>query len=251
MTFILDNKNAVDADLSASILLLRDGEAGIEVLMVERSKTLRFAPGAYVFPGGKIDPVDYQMAETAGLEDNTNISKLVNKSEEDWACRFGAMRELKEETAQDLLGRGANAASIASQMKLFAHWITPLESPKRFDTRFYLAKSLPSQPVIVDDTETVAAHWIRPDDALNLETTGRFGLMFPTRLNLMKLAAFDAVASALAGTDENKVMAVMPRVEMRDDGMWLTIPLDAGYPVSEVHRRDVMEFLGPRTPKTG
>lgn len=223
---INQEKKPVLAYPSASIIVLRETEVSFEVLMARRSEKLRFAPGAYVFPGGKVDDEDYITADThvAGYGDG--------------AHRIAALRELAEETGVEI------PLTLASNLSYFAHWITPPQSPKRFDTKFYLTHTSQAHVLKPDGTETQEAFWVDPHDMLKKEQEGEVKMMFPTRLNLMKLAQSTTMHQALHNAEEENIISVMPAMEMRGDEMWFTIPPLAGYPISEVKRDNIFELMG-------
>lgn len=217
------NKPAI-AYPSSSILLLRSGIEGFEVLMAKRSESLRFAPGAYVFPGGKVDEEDHINNPEMGFDDA--------------AYRTAALRELAEETGVNI------AYSKASELVFFAHWVTPPESPKRFETRFYLAVSEEEHVLVKDGTETDEVMWVDPKRMLHDEEAGLVNMMFPTRLNLMKLCQSATIDEALSKAKAEETVKVMPEHELRNGEMWFTIPKSAGYPVHEVKRENIFELMG-------
>jgi len=229
------DSDAVIAHPSATIIVVRDAakdsRAGAEVLMIRRSEALKFAPGAYVFPGGRVDTADVARG------------RRVAPDMDDAGHRIAAIRELQEETALCL--PEAEAANLVP----FAHWITPPESPKRFDTLFYLCRApqnSQTQDICHDGTETTEARWITPRAVLEGEKEGRFPLMFPTRLNLMLLDAANNIEHMFNAARKRKLVPVMPAQEMRNGELWFTIPPEAGYPVNEVHRNHVFELMGQK-----
>jgi recombination protein RecT len=152
---------------AATVLLLRDSPAGIEVLMTRRSEKASFAPGAYVFPGGVIDA-----GETP---------------------EQAAVRESFEELALDLSG-----------VKLFvlARWITDRDLPRRFDVSFLVARMPDGQTPVADEAEQFEPVWVRPADALARHDAGTFFIIFPTIRTLERLAKYrnvDEVLAACAG----------------------------------------------------
>jgi len=247
---------------AATVLLVRDAAAGLEVFMVQRHHRIDFAGGATVFPGGKVEPGDADpglAAHCAGVE---------GLAAEARALRVAALRELFEECAvllarspgadellpfarlADLLKRyrgevQAHRLSIgqlarAERLELacdllvpFAHWITPEGMPKRFDTHFFLVQAPPEQFAAHDGTESVDSTWIAPAQALADADAGRRSIIFPTRMNLAKLARSRSAAEALAAARSGRVVTVLPRVERGPSGAVLRIPADAGYDVTE------------------
>lgn len=247
--------------LAATVLLLREGAAGMEVFMVVRHQQIDFASGALVFPGGKLAPGD---SEARVLE---RCSGTAGMTAEQVALRVGGIREAFEECGvllarsrgqTTLLGpdrvaelgpryrQGLDRGEIgigemleAEDLVLacetlvpFAHWITPSFMPKRFDTYFYLAVAPPEQVALHDGREMVDSVWIRPADALAQAAAGTRTLVPATLLNVEKLGASKHVADAVAAARADRIVTVEPQVEQRPEGMWLSIPPEAGYSVS-------------------
>jgi len=216
---------------AATILLLRDGAGGLEVLMVARAREVDFASGALVFPGGRVEPAD---AALAPAEDPLGT------------FRVAAIREAWEECGL-LLARppappegleGAFVAHLAglglspdhAALTPFAHWVTPLHSPKRFDTHFFLARAPQGQEAVHDGHEMVEAVWMRPAEALEEAEAGRRTLVFPTRLNLGRLARHRRMQDALDAARTTPIVTVMPEPVPDGEGnVMLRIPEAAGY----------------------
>jgi 8-oxo-dGTP pyrophosphatase MutT (NUDIX family) len=159
------------------VLLMRDG---LELLMVRRTPAARFMAGHWVFPGGAVDAADGE--GQAGL-------------------RAAGVRELAEEAGIEL---GAEAELVP-----FARWITPAQSPIRFDTWFYLAVAPAGAQARVDGVEIVESRWLTPAGALSAHAGGDFPLALPTEKQLELLSAFGSVEAALAHARE-RVAAVRP-----------------------------------------
>lgn len=239
---------------SATILLLRDGANGIEVFMVKRHHQIDFASGALVFPGGKLDEHDRDPALRAHADGAAGLDDLK------LAIAACAIREGFEESGI-LLARKAGrsdyvdaaAASAlgpwrpklnASEVGLteflktedlrlavdalipFAHWVTPTFMPKRFDTYFYVAAAPAGQLGRHDGSESVDSVWVNPLEAI---TDKRWTIIFPTKMNLLKLGRAKTVADAIARAKTEPVVTVEPKVMPKGDGQVLTIPEEAGY----------------------
>ncbi len=200
---------------AASLILMRDRPFGPpEIVMVRRSAALVFAAGAYVFPGGRVDPGDVAAAE-AGVGEP-----------EDRAARIAAVRETAEETGI------AGAADIADLIP-FARWMPPIDVPRRFDTRFYLAQARDDVGVPVPDgIESSAAFWATAQRVLDDCAAGQGHAIFPTRRLLERLAQFGSFAEARDQAMRLPQRIIAPWIEQRPDGAWLCIPADAGYPVA-------------------
>jgi hypothetical protein len=118
-------------------------------------------------------------------------------------------------------------------LTVFARWITPPLTPKRFDTWFYLVEAPEDQLAACDGRETVDAEWIRPQEALRLGETGERTVIFPTRMNLKLLAEARDAADAAARARARTLVTVLPQVKERDGRRVLVLPPDAGYGVVE------------------
>ena len=165
------------------MILVREAGLGLEVLMLRRDPGSRFMGDHWVFPGGALDGVD---------------------GEGQPGLRAAARRELAEEAG----------IAIAEDAELvpFARWITPVRSPIRFDTWFYLAPAPAGQRPTVDGGEIVAARWLAPARALALNDGGELRLAFPTRRQLDELAAFRLLEQLLrhARTRAAQIRPIMP-----------------------------------------
>ncbi len=249
---------------SATILLLRGGEERLEVLMVERHHQIDFATGASVFPGGKLEDLDRDeriRARTRGAETLTDAAL---------AYRVAGIRETFEESGiliaaeqgrdepvgrarlQEIEARHRNALQAgqigladvleAEELELlcdrfvhFAHWITPLFMPKRFETHFYLVEAPPEQLARHDGSESVDSAWLTVDEALKEQRSGRRKIIFPTLAQLEKLGRSSSVIEALETARREPVVTVLPELGKDAEGRpRLTLPRDAGYPQSSV-----------------
>lgn len=247
---------------AATLLLVRDGNAGLEVFVVQRHHQIDFAGGATVFPGGKLEPGDSdptlreRCAGAEGLDDAA------------LAFRVAALREAFEECGV-LLARPRGSRELVSFLRLvdflkrhrgdvrnhrvsmaqlaaaedlelacdllvhFAHWITPEGMPKRFDTHFFLVAAPRDQFAAHDGSESVDSAWISPRQALAEADAGTRTIIFPTRMNVARLARSATVAEAIAEARRTPVVTVLPRVEAGPSGPVLKIPAEAGYDVVE------------------
>jgi 8-oxo-dGTP pyrophosphatase MutT (NUDIX family) len=217
---------------ASTVLLLRDGADGLEVFMVVRHHEIDFASGALVFPGGRVEASDGVLAGGDAAR----------------AFRVAAIRETWEECGVLLASPGTPppaqgdfAAMLAARglvpdadgLAHFAHWITPVPVPKRYDTHFFLAAAPPDQDALHDGHEAVDSVWIRPADALAAAGTGARKVVFPTRMNLVKLARHASVAEAFAAARATPVVTVLPQMRMTAAGRVLRIPIEAGYGAEE------------------
>ena len=248
-----DEKSPVPILPAATILLVRDAPA-FEVLMVKRHHQIDFASGALVFPGGKThagdhDP-DWEFRTLAWGEALPNKRPL----------RIAAIREAYEE-AGILLARHPNGAPFNADdraararddiaqdrrsfldlireldvsldlgaLSVFAHWITPPLTPKRFDTWFYVAAAPPDQLAVCDGWETVDAEWIAPKEALRLGEAGERTVIFPTRMNLKLLAEASDATDAVLRAQARELVTVEPKITDTPEGRMLVLPPNAGY----------------------
>jgi 8-oxo-dGTP pyrophosphatase MutT (NUDIX family) len=185
---------------AATVILLRGGGSGLELLLVRRNPAARFMGGAWVFPGGAVDA-----EEGAG----------------DAAHRAAAIRELQEEAGVTL----ADPAELVP----FSRWITPAQVTIRYDTRFFLAPLPPGQEPQIDGDECVALGWFTPSGALAAHAEGRIELVFPTIKHLEQLAGFPSAEALLAHARSRRVEPVEPRVVMEGEVARILLPGDPGY----------------------
>jgi 8-oxo-dGTP pyrophosphatase MutT (NUDIX family) len=251
---------------AATILILRDGAQGLEVFMVKRHHQIDFVAGALVFPGGKAAKSDFD----PGLSEFTDCAQ-------DWSAEMralgaAAIREAfeesgilfaREQASGKLVGgerleklshhrhalekneiallemlRAEKLRLACDQLVRFAHWVTPKNMPKRFDTHFFLAAVPQGHSGSHDGRESVDSVWIRPDDAIT--DRKRWNVIFPTKLNLMKLARAANTAQALAAARASVPLTVEPWVEEGPNGSVLRIRDDAGYAQTSALLREAM-----------
>ena len=238
---------------AATMVIFRhapDGGAP-QLLMVQRAKEMRFAGGAAVFPGGRVDEADRVLAQALGASDADALDEL--------AARIAAVRETLEETGlavgfhqnptleearrarQLLLDYGELAPTLAAmdwtldleRLVPFSRWRPRHKEIRVFDTRFYLADlGTGAVDLAVDDTENTHLFWASAADALAMAGSGEIKVIFPTRRNLERLAQFASFADALGHVAAFPSCMITPFMEMREGEPWLMIPGDAGYPVA-------------------
>jgi 8-oxo-dGTP pyrophosphatase MutT (NUDIX family) len=230
---------------AATLILVRERSGGPpELLMVERAGGMAFAAGALVFPGGRIDEADRQLAASTRID----------------AAAIAAIRETIEETAvpvglsptpsadiaralQDSLVAERPFAQLLRDHRLelgaealipFARWVPKFHAVRRFDTLFFIAQCPAGdwQPQVIEG-ECAGAEWVTAAGVLERDGRGEARLIFPTRRNLERLAqhgSFDEIrADALA----HPIEPVTPWVEERDGEKFITIPSHLGYPVTQ------------------
>jgi glyoxylase-like metal-dependent hydrolase (beta-lactamase superfamily II)/8-oxo-dGTP pyrophosphatase MutT (NUDIX family) len=203
---------------AATVLLLRDTPEGIEVLMTRRSAGASFAPGAYVFPGGRIEEAD-AVAQAVARRRPTQSDLQLTQS-------VAAVRECFEELGVLLArhpdGRAVDPAVVAAMDRsttsaialvdqcaahglllatdlvyTLAHWITDRDLPKRFDVPFLVARMPEGQTPTADEAEQFEPCWVRPADALARHQSGGFFMIFPTLRTLERLAAYATAEAVL------------------------------------------------------
>jgi 8-oxo-dGTP pyrophosphatase MutT (NUDIX family) len=192
----LNRGEVTEARPAASLILLRDGSDGPEVLLVERNREQRFMGGAWVFPGGAVDGDSEQPEDTA-------------------------IRELEEEAGIQL--------PPGTPVESFSRWITPAQVKVRFDTWFFLAATPEGARATPDGRECTDARWIRPADALEACSRDELMLVFPTIKHLEQLAEFDSLDAALDAARARRVMPVEPRVLEEGGVARVVLPGEPGY----------------------
>ena len=193
------------ARAAATLIVVREASAGLEVLLLRRNPDLKVMAGAWVFPGGKVD------ADDAGSD---ALSR----------ARSAAIRELAEET-----GLSAQSDSLLH----FSRWLTPEVVRHRFDTYFFLAPQSPAAAVQVDGGEIVEHRWVRPEDAVAEQAAGALKIPPPTLVSLTDLVGHDSVAGLVAAVEKRSPPYFFPRItELGDDHVFL-YPGDSGYEASD------------------
>jgi recombination protein RecT len=204
---------------AATILLLRDADPGLEVLMTRRSATASFAPGAYVFPGGALDAADASAAALAvararGDQDEAHrhfaAAALREAFEElgvllawrrgsDDHCPPEFATTLDRSIEADFYGQLASAGLelALDRTAWLSHWITDRDLPKRFDVRFFVAPMPEGQEAIADGAEQFEPVWVNPSQALERHAQGGFSMIFPTIRTLRQLERFGRVDEVL------------------------------------------------------
>lgn len=253
---------------AATVMLLRDSEAGVEVFMMRRTLNAAFVGGFYVFPGGAVDAADRAgdvEASCIGLTD-ADASEQLSIDRGGLAFWVAAVRECFEEAgvllaagpdgvlvdyADDVIeARFENYRSLVhsgerrlidicaeeglrlavGDIEYVSHWITPPGEPRRFDTRFFVAHAPVGQRPLHDDNETIASLWVRPLDALERQKTGELQMILPTITQLEYLAAFSTADEAMADAATIKhPTTVEPPLRPEPEGFDRLTPGDAGY----------------------
>ena len=260
----------VPRDAATVMLVRDGRDGALEVFMLRRNLNSDFVGGAYVFPGGAVDDHDRHADLEAVCEGRSDraASELLGLDPPEGGLAFwvAAIRETFEE-AGVLLAYDRDGAIIdwsdpevasrfadhrkavdAGERRLvdvcaeeglrlavdsihyFSHWITPEGPPRRYDTRFFVARAPVGHTYLHDDRETIANTWIRPADALEAHRRGEFEIIFPTIRNLDAIGRFattDELLAAAAAIED--VPAILPRVVQDHDGIRILLPGDEGY----------------------
>jgi glyoxylase-like metal-dependent hydrolase (beta-lactamase superfamily II)/8-oxo-dGTP pyrophosphatase MutT (NUDIX family) len=260
---------------AATLILVRDRREGLEVFMMQRTHKAAFVPGGYVFPGGALDAADndaffascdaamndelasrilgvgagglaYLVAairecfEESGLllarDHDGSTVKLAGQPDE---AEYAALRKQLADADIDFAGfcRSRHLVPAFDSLAYFAHWITPVGVPRRFDTRFFLAVAPDFQTPAHDDGETIAHEWIRPADALSRHRAGELDMMFATVKTLELLSRFDNAQDLLKHVRSMQSVPVnRPRVATGSKGRRVLLQGDHAY--AEVGKLD-------------
>lgn len=269
MTTVDPMRSADDAPIpAATVMLVRDGARGLEVLMLRRQESLRVHGGAFVFPGGKVDAEDYGYADAVDPPIADRLRQALGEpdigADDALAIHIAAMRETWEESgiligvedaaAQTVPARadapepfsgrtwGRGARLNPFQLVPWSRWITPagsLTSNRRFDTRFFVCMAPEGQSPCHDEQESSASLWIRPGDALSAYGSGELLLVPPQILTLGHLAACGDAQQVLAHARARTPYVVRP-LPMRIAGETLV-----AYPGDELHPEPNAVMPGP------
>ena len=253
---------------AATVMLVRDGADGLEVFMLRRTLNAVFVGGFYVFPGGAVDDADRDPGvadHCVGLSD-VAASELLDVPSGGLAYWVAAVRECFEEagvllaytadgdivdfhdapTAERFEGhrhavhRGErrlvdvcadeNLRLATDGIYYLSHWITPVGEPRRFDTRFFVARAPQRQEPLHDDRETIASLWTRPAGALDAYRAGELQLIMPTIKHLEYLAAFDTTEGAMCDASAvRRPPVIEPRMRLNGADVELFMPGEPGY----------------------
>jgi len=248
---------------AATIALLRKGADGLEVLLLKRSARTRFIPGAYVFPGGRVEPEDasegviYRVTGLTAAEADGHLGTS-GADLPGIAFFVAALRETFEETGillgedsgqcrsvknggeEDGEGRfrtglrrgsmelpevldGLGARLGAGRVSYMAHWVTPVQERYRYDTRFFVAEVPRGCPAFPDGEELVEHLWVTPAEAMRRNEGGSLPMVFPTLFTLEALAAFRDPAEALLRMGGPHIPRLLPIVEDTPTGIRMTL----------------------------
>ncbi|MBI2763818.1 MAG: NUDIX hydrolase [Chloroflexi bacterium] len=178
---------------AATVVLLRAGPGGLEVLLTRRPATMAFAPDVHVFPGGRLDPSD-RMANhplARGLTARDAAARLGGTLAPAAALAHfvAAVRETLEETGIEVAARSLVPLS---------RWVTPASLVRRFDVRFFAAGVPADTDIRAPSSEVAASRWLTPADALAEARDGRLAMLLPTLVTFEQLMGHVDLASVRA-----------------------------------------------------
>ena len=257
----------VAAREAASVIIARDTHGGLEVLLLQRHPDSRFSPGAFAFPGGRVETDDSGPGLEARCQGLTRADAArqmpdVRPAERAIGFWVAALREAFEE-AGILLAHGPRGCPVdlaalgdararrarcradsaafgrmlaelelilaTDRVAYWAHWITPEERPVRYDTRFFVAPAWPDQMAEPDGLEMVSACWIEPGAALARHRMGELVLPLPTQRILATIAEHRGVDALLTAARGREVRAVRPRIVREASAERILLPGDPGW----------------------
>jgi len=253
---------------AATVMLLRDTADGVVVYIMRRTLNAALVGGFYVFPGEAVDAAD-RAAEiegsclglcdadaseqlgipTGGLAfwvaavrecfEEAGVllaagpdGTLVDFADADIEARFDMYRRAVHRGERRLIDVCADEGLrlAVGDIEYVAHWITPAGEPRRFDTRFFVARAPIGQEPLHDDHETIASLWVRPVDALARQEAGELQMITPTISQLQYLAPFATTEEAMADAAAIRhPRTVEPELRTDDDGVAVVMPGDPGY----------------------
>jgi 8-oxo-dGTP pyrophosphatase MutT (NUDIX family) len=193
-----------EAKPASTVVLLRDTPKGLETLLLRRNKALIFAGGAWVFPGGSLDPEDFAAAQ-GDVND---------------ASRIAAAREAREESG---------LSPKLEDMVLLSHWTTPVGEPRRFSTWIYAAPLAADIEVVIDGSEIHDSRWLTVREAAAEHEAGNMGMLPPTYFTLLSLSRYDNVAQMVTSERNSPVPEVFPIFANDGDQLMVMFRGDAGY----------------------
>ena len=247
---------------AATLVLLREGSSGLEVLLLKRAASAAFVPGAYVFPGGLVQGGDAGEAALRlhGVTPSQASARLGLPADADppgVAYYVAAIREAFEETGILLAqGEGGEPPSAAARdprvrslwqevlddegafpaaldrlgcrmdgasLEYIAHWITPEAEPRRYDTRFFAGAVPAGVEPLVDPREASEALWITPGEALVRHRAGGLPMVFPTLVTVEALTGFQDPWSALGAFRAREVRTYLPRLVRTPGGVRIQV----------------------------
>lgn len=237
---------------AATVVIFRNAADGgpPEILMTIRSREMVFAGGMAVFPGGRVDPADFDLGARIGgpldPEEAAHQIAVVRETLEETGLVIGLTGEIdadKARAARRFLQETGELEPVLDhfgwaldldQLVPFARWFPKNERiPRVYDTRFYLADlGTGAVEIEADLSENTHLFWVSAQGALDAAAAGDIKIIFPTRRNLERLALFDSFEDAKAQAEAIPVRTITPFMGERGGATWLEIGEDLGYPVT-------------------
>ncbi|GAA6141680.1 NUDIX hydrolase [Hydrogenophaga sp. 5NK40-0174] len=249
---------------SATVMVVRDGPGGLEVLMVRRSGQAGVLGGAYVFPGGKLDESDGQVSpqwiDLSLQQCRERLGEDGATAEDAVGLHVAALRETFEECglllglpgkdelvplvqAATAAGQGfgdavhALGSSLAvSSVVPWSRWITPRMASmtrKRFDTRFFVAAAPEGQEAVHDNHEATEAVWLTPRAAMERYWDGGMDMAPPQLMSLCELGAMDSVSQVMAFARGRLPIQIEPHPFDEDGCRVICYPGDPAHPQAQ------------------
>lgn len=262
---------------AATVAVTRDAGDGLEVLLLQRTRSAVFMPGVFVFPGGAVDAADREPISprrTGGIDESV-ANRMIGVREGGLAFLLAAIRECFEESGlllADVAGRGppgddardldlaawrrrlgdggCTVAQLCEELDLrlhadrmvyLSHWVTPPGPPRRYDTRFFVAPAPPGQTATPDGNEVVDHVWMAPGEALERNRRGELPLGGPTIRTLRTLAGFDTTEQLMGHARPRGAPAERsPVTATGRDGTRLVYPHEPAYAeIAKLHDEDL------------
>jgi 8-oxo-dGTP pyrophosphatase MutT (NUDIX family) len=254
---------------AATVVLVRERGEAIETFLVRRHRASGFMAGAFVFPGGKLDPADESeiLLQSVPERERARLTKRleptpnrVMSAERAVGLAIATLRELYEEAGvllarrrgereilagvevqawrRELLGATLGFAALVQReglelaldhLEYWDHWITPSAEPRRFDTRFFIARLPTGQIPEIDDKETTEARWLAPEAALALHRAEELFLPPPTERTLEGLVGISSFEDLVREAAGRVVAPILPKLLLEDSSATIIMPWDSDY----------------------
>lgn len=244
---------------SASLIVFRHGAASSDppqLLMTSRSPAMRFAPGAAVFPGGRVEAGDHELAAALPGDRAWNVARVaaIRETLEEVGLLIGVTGPVDAAAARSVRGAlrdgcgfgdalaSAGLAIDPDALAPFARWMPPARLPRRFDTRFFLADiGTGAVDLSADGDETTEHFWASANEVLAMQAREEIALVFPTIANLRRLARLGDFATARADAAGRAIETTSGEIFTRDGVEWLMATPGRGYddfamPLKTAHR---------------